>query len=286
VKRPQWITAGITLLLAVALYAGTQSQFFGQPKPFRPQPGDASVELTIDSLLLHVKEHLTPDQVTRLNFLENNINLQKEPAEKLHAYHRLATFWRDSISITDQHETFEPFAWYTAEAARLENSEKSLTFAARLFWSSAGREADEKKRKWKALQTKDLLERSLKVNPANDSVRVELGQVFVYGNIGELPMKGIGMIREVAEEKPSNVYAQKALGYASLNSGQFDKAIGRFERVLELEPSSPETHLLLADIYERTGKKKEAIQWYRKSLPLVSPEIKREVEQRIQQLNK
>jgi tetratricopeptide (TPR) repeat protein len=285
VKRPQWITAGITLLLAVSLYAGTQSQFFGAPKPFRMKHEHGVSQLTIDSFLTHIREHLSPDQVTRLSILENNLNKEENPAEKIHSYHRLAAFWKDSIVISDQEETLDPFAWYTAEAARLENSEKSLTFAARLFWSNVGREADAAKRQWKALQAKDLFERSLKVNPENDSVQVELGQVYVYGNIGALPMEGIAMIRKVADDNPDNVFAQKAMGYASLNSGQLDKARERFARVLQLEPSSLEAILIMADISERTGKKEEAIQWYRKSLPLADPEIKKEVEHRIQQLN-
>ena len=47
--------------------------------------------------------------------------------QQIRVYHQLANFWRDSGRL------FEPYAYYMAEAAKLENSEKSLTFAARLF---------------------------------------------------------------------------------------------------------------------------------------------------------
>lgn len=285
-KKAQWITAAVTFILAIGLYAFTQKQFFGAPKkPVLTKPAKSSSNITIDSFLTHVQSHLTPDQITRLNFLESKVNREKDPSEKIHLYHQLARYWKDSVNIDDRHEVFEPFAWYTAEAARLENSEKSLTFAARLFWSNLKEEPAPEKKKWKALQAKDLYERSLKLNSSNDSIQVELGEVYLYGGIA-MPMEGVGMIRKVAEKNDNNAYAQMAMAYASLTSGQNEKAIERFKKVVQLDPKNLEAHLLLADIYERTGEKKAAVEWYTKSLPMLQPKYKQEVEQRISQLNK
>ncbi len=242
--------------------------------------------VTIDSFLNHIKSHLTPDQISRFNFLSSQLNQETDPSEKLHLYHKIAAFWRDSVRLAEQEETFAPFAWYTAESARLENSEKSLTFAARLFWSNISSNDDEATRQWKALQAKDLFERSLKVRPDNDSVQVELGEVYLYGNTGMMPMEGVKLIQKVAEKDPDNTYALAALGYASKTSGQFDKAIERFKKIVELEPGNAKAILMLADIYEQTGNKSEAILYYRKSLPLLNADFRKEVELRIDQLSK
>ena len=285
-KKAQWITAAVTFTFAIGLYAFSQKQFFGPPpKPILTNKKRASADLTIDSFLVHVQSHLTPEQISRLNLLESKAQRETTSSQKIHAFHQLARYWRDSVIIDDRHEVFEPFAWYTAEAARLENSEKSLTFAARLFWSNLRDEPAPDKKRWKALQAKDLYERSLRINPSNDSLQVELGEVYLYGGIA-MPMEGVGMIRKVADKDPGNVYAQMAMGYASLTSGQTDKAIERFKKVVQLEHRNAEAHLLLADIYERTGNKKAAVEWYTKSIPLLKPEFKQEVEQRIDQLNK
>jgi len=285
-KKAQWITAAATFFLAIGLYAFTQKQIFGEAKkPVLTKPARSSSNITIDSFLTHVQSHLTPDQITRLNFIESKVNRESDPSNKIHLYHQLARYWKDSVQVEHQNEVFEPFAWYTAEAARLENSEKSLTFAARLFWSNLKQEPAPEKRKWKALQAKELYERSLKLNTSNDSLQVELGEVYLYGELA-MPMEGVGMIRKVVEKNENNAYAQKALAYASLTSGQTDKAIERFKKIVQLEPDNLEACLLLADIYERTGKKKEAVEWYTKSLPLLQPQYKKEVEQRISQLNK
>jgi tetratricopeptide (TPR) repeat protein len=182
---------------------------------------------------------------------------------------------------------WEPYAWYTAEAARLENSENSLTFAAHLFLGSLRTEADGKLKHWKAHEAKDLFERSLKLNGANDSSMVGLGATLLFGEIAATPMEGIQKIREVVQRDSTNVYAQLTLGQASLLSGQLDKAVERFEKVVRLQPKNLEAILSLAETHERNGNKKAAVIWYQKSIPLSNiPGLRDEVERRINDLSK
>jgi len=294
-KKPQWITAGIALLLTVTLYALTQDKVFGHhPKgPSAAQEVDSHArhdhakddhsheELTIDTLLVQAKNRLSPEQLTRLTFLENSITRGAVNDQKMHVYHQLAKFWRDTARI------FEPYAWYTAEAARLENSEKSLTFAAHLFLRNLRLEDDPELRHWKGLQSKDLFERSLKVNPNNDSAQIGLGAAYLYGGFSENPMEGILKIRQVAEKDSTNVYAQMTLGQASLMSGQLDKAIERFTNVINLQPGNLEAVLAIADVFERKREPKKAVEWYKRSLPMIDhPGLRTEVEKRITDLNK
>ncbi len=282
-KKPQWITVGVALVLTVALYAATKNQIFGtKQKPFSQTASASSgVAITVDSILFHAKEGLTEDQRTRLNFLENSITRGNVADQKIHLFHQLAHFWYDTARI------FEPYAWYTSEAARLENSEKTLTFAAHLFLDNLKVEENPELKRWKALQAEDLFNRSLKINPANDSSQVGLGEVYLYGGIGEGPMQGIMKIRGVAEKDSTNVYAQITLGHASVVSGQFDRAIGRFLTVLRLQPQNLEAILSLAEAYEQKGDKASAITWYKKSVPLINVAgLRKEVENRIVELGK
>ena len=282
-NKPQWITVGVALVLTIALYAATQKQLFGskQKQTFSQNTEAAPSAITIDTILVHAKESLRPEQVARLNFLENSISRGDVADQKLHLYHQLARYWADSAHI------FEPYAWYTGEAARLENSEKSLTFAARLFLNNLKMEDNPELKRWKALQAKDLFERSLKGNAGNDSTEVALGEVYLYGGIAESPMEGIMRIRKVAEKDSTNIYAQLSLGHASVVSGQYDKAVNRFLSVLRVQPQNLEAILSLAEAYEQSGDKAAAIVWYKKSLPLIAVAgARQEVEARIDQLSK
>jgi tetratricopeptide (TPR) repeat protein len=298
VKKPQWITIIAAIFLTTGIF------IFGRTIPKKKTPVSATVAqhsaddghnhgaelaaITIDTLLALSKKELTNEQVVRLNTLENSIS-RGDPAkagqavkdQQLHVYHQLARFWADSAHI------FEPYAWYLAEAARLENSEKNLTFAAQLFLENLQNDEVDRRRTWKALQAKDLFERSLMINPDNDSATVGLGACYLFGNISSAPMEGIAKIRQVVDRDSSNIYGQMTLIKGSLISGQYDKAISRLQTVIRIEPDNVEAIFLLADLYERTGKKADAITWYQTSLQFVKlPEARKEIEKRIEELRK
>ena len=288
-NKPQWITLSIAVFLVIGLFAATQGSLFGERKAktsaaAAPHAGHNHEDgFGTDSVLYYAKQSLPQAQVARLAQMENSITRGDVADQKLHLMHQLARFWADSARAFTPMAWY-PYAFYTGEAARLENSEKSLSFAARLFLDVLGREEDPRVKHWEAEQAKDLFERSLKLAPGNDSAKVGLGATILYGGL-DAPMTGIAMIREVVEKDSTNAFAQLTLGEASLLSGQLDKAVERFTTVNRLQPSNLQAILLLADTYERMNKKNEAVLWYRKALPFVSnPEMKKEIEKRVSDL--
>jgi len=284
VKKPQWMTLATALILVAILY------MFGRVVPEKKanttrQPDLADNPVSIDSILFDAKKRLDATQIVRLNALENSVIRGNVNEQKLKAYHQLAHFWADTGQI------FEPYAWYEGEAARLENSEKSLTFAAHLFLQNMRGENDQPLRTWKALEAKDLFERSLKINPQNDSSIIGLGACYIFGGISATPMEGILKVRAVADKDSSNIFAQEVLGHGSMYSGQYDKAIARFETVYRLSKKNEDTQLeaclMLAEAYERKADRLSAINWYKKSLMLIkNQEVKKEVNKRIDELSK
>jgi tetratricopeptide (TPR) repeat protein len=280
VNKAQWITIGIGVLIVAALFlfGRTGPYKSGISKSFQSTPQS---ELSADSILFHAKEILNPAQIQWMNDLEQSVIRGDVKKQKLDVFHQLAHFWKDSARI------FEPYAWYEAEAARLENSEKSLTFAAHLILENLRNEENDQLKRWKALQAKDLFERSLRINDKNDSTIVGLGACYIFGNIADNPMEGILKVRQVVEKDSTNIFAQMVLGQGSLLSGQYDRAIGRFEKVLALQPVNLEAILLMAEVFERKEDKANAIKWYSKALPLAqNPAMKSALEKRINELKK
>lgn len=281
VKKPQWITIIIAIFLVAAIY------LFGRTVPIKsvstatPQnQSDATVSLT-DTILNMAKRQINPQQLIRITTLENSISRGDVKDQQLNVYHQLAHFWGDSARI------FLPYAWYEAEAARLENSENSLTFAARLFLDNLQQEQNTELVRWEALQAKDLFERSLKINANNDSAKVGLGACYLFGNISAAPMEGIAKIREVLAKDSNNVYAHMMLAKASRLSKQYDKAIARLETINRLQPENVEAILLMADVYETMNDKANAVKWYQKSLQFIQREdVKTEIKKRIEELKK
>jgi tetratricopeptide (TPR) repeat protein len=281
VQKQQWITIAIAVCLVFVIYK------FGKtvlPEKKRKAVAETSVvasKVSIDTILSEAKKRLSPEQVLRINALENSISRGDLREQQMNVYNQLAHFWGDTVRL------FELFVWYKSEAARLENSEKSLNFAAHLLLDNLQGEENLALKQWKAFQAKDLFERSLKINPGNDSAKVGLGACYLFGNISAAPMEGITKIREVAEKDSTHVFAQITLAKGAVLSGQYDRAVSRLETAHRHQPANLEAIMLLADVYERLGDGANAIAWYEKSLELVKrPDFRAEIEARIEFLKK
>lgn len=288
-KRPQYITILAGTLVLILLFAFGKTVHKNEHGPDdghnhgAPVASGQSVKssITIDSILEVSKKGITAEQGVRLTLLEKSITRGDVKDQQLHVYHQLANFWRDTA------RSIIPYAWYTAEGARLENSEKSLTFAAHLLLNGLQQQHDPELRKWMALQSKDLFERSLIINPSNDSSKVGIGATYLFGGISEMPMEGINKIREVTDRDSTNVYAHMTLAIGSLMSGQVEKAKERLLTVSRLQPDNAEAHLLLGELFEKEGNKNSAILSYTKAAALIKrTDIKTEINKRITELKK
>lgn len=234
------------------------------------------IERFIDS----TTTQLTPQQVLYVTELENGITRGDVPAQQKQAFGRLANFWKDSAKL------FEPYAYYISEEAKLDNSEKNLTFAAQLFLESLRAEHDPGKLNWKSTTAIELFERAIKLNPDNDDLRIGLGSCYVFGKgrsgDAQQTMKGIQELLAVVRKDSTNLKAQFVLGVGGFVSGQYDKAIDRFLKVVAIQPDNLEAVAFLADTYAAQGNKPEAVKWYNVSKRLVNnPAYNKQVDERI-----
>ncbi len=219
---------------------------------------NAKPTVQFKDLLAKAKQRLTPEQSERVLKMENSVTRGNVKEQQLNAYKQLAGFWKDTMHL------FEPYAYYNAEASKLESSEKSLTFAAQQFLERLLVEGDPAMQNWLATNAKVLLEQALQINPANDSSKIGLGACYILGNISDNPMQGILSVREIAQKNPNNLYAQYILALGGKKSGQYDKAIERFMIISNAEPDNVEIDLHLAECYDMKGDKQNAIKWYTK----------------------
>lgn len=252
-----------------------------QKKDAAPKTAPSAPSLNIKSYTDSIETTLTPSQSTFLANLKKN--MPADTAGKADRYRQIAAFWRDSI------KAFEPFAYYTSEASKLDNSEKSLTFAAHLMLDNLRMQQNEAVLGWHSNETIDLFKRALALNPENDDLRIGLGSAYIYGEgragNAEETMKGIQELLAVARKDSNNMKAQLVLGVGGMVSGQFDKARDRFLKVVNKEPNNLEAIAYLADTYAALGEKQEAIKWYNISKKLAdNPHYSREVDERIRQL--
>ena len=279
-KKPQLIVILLATLICVVVIIfvpRTQKEGTGAGKE-----NTENQTISTQTILDGAKTALTGSQKISLLSIENQLNTAKAPADRAAIYRQLSKFWADSA------QRIEPYLYYTYSAALLENSEKSLTFAAQLLIDRlTTMDAPPEIQNWMAVNAKVLLEKALVMNPKNDSAIINLGACYLLGNISDNPMAGILKVKEVVDKNPQNAYGQFILGLGGKKSGQYPKAIDRFLAVLKLEPGNWDAMMNLAECYELTDQKGLAIEWYLKVKTLVNiPEFVKILDERINELRK
>ncbi|HEY1040203.1 MAG TPA: tetratricopeptide repeat protein [Bacteroidia bacterium] len=132
-------------------------------------------------------------------------------------------------------------------------------------------------------QAMSCFEKGLKMEPNNVEAKIRYASCFVEGTSD--PMKGISMLKEIEKTDSTNVNLQLAFAAFSSKSGQMDKAIARFEKVVRLKPDYLEAYLYLADAYEQMGNKQKTIETLEKYASLVpDKDAKKEINKYIDKL--
>ena len=283
-KKQQYIlTAAGILIIAFLLTFGktvaTKDAVSVTDKTTTPQPA----RFNFDTYLVSAKQKLPIAQQNFLNNLENSVKRGDVKDQQFKTYNQLANFWKDS---THEHDLYY---FYTAETAKLVNSEKNLTFAAQLILKDLRNEQDIPKRGWKSEQAITLFERAIELNPTNDSLKVGLGSCYVFGKgmagDAQETMKGIQQLLQVVKKDSLNMQAQLVLGIGGVISTQYDKAVDRLQNVVKHEPTNIEAISWLADGYAGKGDKVNALKWYGISKRIVNnPAYSKEVDERIKML--
>jgi tetratricopeptide (TPR) repeat protein len=281
--KKQFILTGAGILLLCILF------FFVRTTPNKKVLASSNKDsiaqkvFNVQQFIQQEKVKLSPNNAMLVSKLENSISRGDVLNQQIKANEAIANFWKDSAKL------FEGYVFYISEAAKLENSEKNLTFAARLYLTNLRGEKDEAKLAWETGEAIELFNRAIKINPTNDDLRIGLGSSYIYGKgrsgDPQETMKGIQELLAVVRKDSNNLKAQLMLGVGGVVSGQYVKAIDRLEKVAAAEPTNVEAVAYLADAYAGIGKKVEAIKWYNISKRLINDtHYTQEVDERIKKL--
>ena len=174
-------------------------------------------------------------------------------------------------------------AYYSEKKAELSKSVNDYEIAGNRYYSSV--------RFLTAKEETDLVYKSairmfnkvVEISPKNTAAKIKLASCMVEGT--EDPMKGITLLKEIEKTDSNNVDLQLAFAAFSSKSGQLDKAIMRFNKVLKLKPDYLEAYLYLADAYEKKGEKQNAILALSTYASLIKDDgVKSEINKYIEQL--
>lgn len=240
------------------------------------QDPEAVSPASFDSIVATSKKQLSKAASDTLLAIENELAAIRDSSRMAVSFSRLSDLWK-------RNNQDAAAAYYKGKAAKLENSEKSLTFAAQFYMHMMEHESEPSMLRWEATEATALLEQALKLDPEKEETKLLLATCYIEG-AGE-PMKGVQILLAITREKPDDIPANMLLGRMSIQSGQFDKAVGRFETILKKEPANTEAMYFLAQAYEGKGDKQKAIELLQECKRIVNkPEFSREIDQHISSL--
>lgn len=281
-KAAHYITIGTAVLLAALLYwMGSNPPPKKAANEQRPTTGMAQgannlKPASADSLITAIGMHLSKTDADSVKTMENELSTSQDNSRLVAVFNSLAIIYQ-----RNKHPAIA--VYYKAKAAKLENSAKKLTFAAQLFLELMQSEHDASVQIWEANEAVECLERSLKIDSTYEDTRLALATAYIEGT-GE-PMKGVMILRDITTKNPDDIPANMLLGRMSIQSGQFDKAVKRFETVLKVDKNNTEAMYFIAQAFEGTGDKKKAREYLVKCRDIVNkPEFSKEINEKINSL--
>ncbi|AZQ64231.1 tetratricopeptide repeat protein [Flammeovirga pectinis] len=137
------------------------------------------------------------------------------------------------------------------------NNTEDLRLAADAYYDAFTFAMSDEKSSKMATLARSNYDKYLKINPKDLNSKVKLGMTYV---VSSSPMQGITLIREVLTEEPDHQLAIFNLGLLSMQSGQYEKAVGRFTQLKKLYPEDMEARFYLALSLKEVGKTNQAIE--------------------------
>ena len=186
----------------------------------------------------------------------NNLSMD----DRLYFEKRIQVFGiPDSASVDDLKEfsgewyrkqQYAIAGYYAEKIALREDSEEAWSIAGTTYATGLQYYQDEKEKNFCGTRAVDALQKALSLNPENLSHEINLAICYADFPPQDNPMKGIQMLLELNGEHPENISVLMALGRFAIQTGQFDRARIRLEKVTELVPGNRQAYCLLSDVYQ------------------------------------
>lgn len=251
-NRGQIITIGLFTALFFLLYFGCSTKSKKQLNLEKSRATKFEL-ISIDRLIAKSMAQVSPGARVEISQINEKIKNSDLIEEKLDYYKSLASVWYG--------ESFPLISGYFAEKIATEtNDASSWGIAGTTFSIAAQRTTDSNEKQYAIEKSRVSFEKSLSIQPDIDN-EINLALTYVEAPLEENPMKGILMLRELNENHPENVSVIMQLARLSLQTGQYDKAVERLEKVIELRPSFANGYCLLAEVLRQKGNTAASVEY-------------------------
>ncbi len=252
-KQPQWVVFGLGVLLVGILYFG----FSIRPPEAAEKDRERSLQAVQTSADVLLKEKMaTLDASGKQEFraLQSELQAAEGKTDSVEVLKQLSGAWYrlGELALAGH---------YAEEVAEKEKTAEAWSIAGTTFAAGLSREdMTEKERTFIAQNARQAFENAISMEPSNLDHRVNLAVTYVQNPPEDEPMKGISILLELSKEHPDNPAVLFQLGRFGIQTGQYEKAVSRLEKVVSLEPNRREAYCLLVTAYREIGNTAKALE--------------------------
>lgn len=249
-SKPHYAALAASILVFVALYFG----FPKTPSGLKIQEQSRALrgeQISSEQLVESAKARLTSEERAALVVLEQSIGAAKSDSERIDRLKELSGWWYA--------RGYRGVAGIVAEQVAEEiNDASAWSIAGATYYQALQGETEMRLRKHYAERSIRAFESAVSLAPQTPEHRVNLALVYAENPPADNPMKAVQMLRELEQQYPQSAAVYNALGRLALKTGQWQRAIERLEKALELDPKNPNTPCLLLKAYENDGQTDKA----------------------------
>jgi len=248
-QRTQWIVLLGAFALLLLLYFGCPTKPPGR-NIIDEQRAKKAATIDIDKLLERATKRYPREQLRPILELEQSLADTTNTMDEPEALKSISRNW-------NQMGDFALGGMYAEKVAEITQTDSAWSITGTTYFSCFKSDLDSLIRDFCITKSIQAFESAISVAPDNPVHSVNLGLCYVES--GGNPMKGITIIRDVAEKNPENRLASMTLGRMSIRTGQYDKAVQRFENVLTHHPEDADAHYWLGVTYQALNDKTKTI---------------------------
>lgn len=252
--RQQIILIGSTLLVFFVLYFGCETRT-NKIKSLE-KSRSLSIENTDISILLNqAKIELSSALLTEIELLEQEQEgVATTDSLKVEVLKKLSGKWFEA--------GYPHVSGYYAElVAEIENNESAWSIAGTTYLYAVKGVNDQKIKEFSTNHAVKAFENAVSLNPTEVSYQVNLATCYTENPPQDNPMKGIQMLLGLDKKYPDNPVVLNTLATLAIKTGQYQRAIERIEKVLEVDPSNQDAICLAAIAFKEIGELEKSSQF-------------------------
>jgi len=250
INKHQLLAIGVAIAMVLIFYFGFSRV---DPKIAQTEKSrSANFEVTsIENIRQNVFDSLEVQSRSFYDGLILELESTEDDSSRIEALKNVSGFWFRQGEYALAGESAQ-------EIAELKEDAESWSIAATTFGAGVKNGNSEIKRTFNQARAVNAFEQAISLDPSNVSHKTNLAVVYAEKPPADNPMKGILMLLDLDKGNPENVGVLYQLARFGIQTNQFDKAIGRLEKILSINPNLKKAHCLLAEALVKSNKKEKA----------------------------